>query len=65
MGRLVIWTESAFKMLPHIYGNNKHASPLKHGYHMPRPLMSNSGMISNFSLFFIETIYILKKTYLL
>merc|ERR1719428_2053263 len=41
-GRLIIWTEGAFKKLSEIYGNLKSGAPLKKGYHLPRPMMANA-----------------------
>merc|ERR550537_1340707 len=41
-GRLIIWTESAFKKLSEIYGTLKSGAPLKKGYHLPRASMENA-----------------------
>jgi len=41
-GRLVIFTESAFKKLNEIYGTHKSGAPAKKGYHLLRPQMENA-----------------------
>jgi len=41
-GRLVIWTEGAFKKLSEIYGTLKSGALLKKGYTLPRPAMENA-----------------------
>jgi len=41
-GRLVVWTEGAFKKLSEIYGSLKSTAPMKKGYHLPRPAMENA-----------------------
>jgi len=41
-GRLVVWTEGAFKALQGIYGSYKSGSLTKKGYHLPRAAMTNS-----------------------
>mmetsp|Transcript_31100 Transcript_31100/g.49956 ORF Transcript_31100/g.49956 Transcript_31100/m.49956 type:complete len:475 (-) Transcript_31100:307-1731(-) len=42
VGRLVIWTEDAFRKLNDIYGTKQKASKMKHNYHLPRAIMTNS-----------------------
>lgn len=41
-GRLLIWTEAAFKKLNEMYGTFKSGAPLKNGYHLPRAAMENA-----------------------
>lgn len=41
-GRLVIWTEGAFKKLNAIYGSLKSGAPQKKGYTLPRAMMENA-----------------------
>merc|ERR1712032_406495 len=41
-GRLLIWTESAFKKLNEMYGTFNSGAPLKKGYHLPRAAMENA-----------------------
>jgi len=41
-GRFIIWTESAFKHLNEMYGNQKSGCPMKKGFRLPRPLMENA-----------------------
>merc|ERR1719232_1889575 len=41
-GRLVMWTEGAFKKLHDIYGTLKSGAPMKKGYHLPRAQMENA-----------------------
>merc|ERR1719297_685551 len=41
-GRLVVWTESAFKKLSEMYGQGRGAAPLKKGYSLPRTMMQNA-----------------------
>jgi len=43
-GRLVIWTEGAFKKLQEIYGSLKSGAPMKKGYTLPRPQMENADL---------------------
>lgn len=40
-GRLLIWSESAFKFLQTMYGTVKSGAPLKHGFTIPRGMMEN------------------------
>jgi large subunit ribosomal protein L4e len=40
-GRLVMWTEAAFKKLNKVFGTHKSGSLLKKGYVLPRPQMTN------------------------
>jgi large subunit ribosomal protein L4e len=44
LGRLMVWTEAAFKALTAIYGNQRAECPQKKGYHMPRSIMTNSDL---------------------
>jgi len=41
-GRLIIWTEGAFKKLSEIYGTLKSGAPMKKGYTLLRPMMENA-----------------------
>jgi large subunit ribosomal protein L4e len=41
-GRLVVWTEGAFKKLDEIYGSLTEPAPLKKGYTLPRAQMENA-----------------------
>eukprot|EP00916_Digyalum_oweni_P020497 GHVL01034172.1.p1 GENE.GHVL01034172.1~~GHVL01034172.1.p1 ORF type:complete len:359 (+),score=53.39 GHVL01034172.1:41-1117(+) len=44
MGRLVIWTQSAFEKLNDLFGTDKIAAPAKKKYHVMRPLMTNADL---------------------
>eukprot|EP01084_Bolivina_argentea_P275565 469993_1 len=44
VGRLIIWTEDAFKQLNDVYGTNRKEAILKNGYKPPRPIMKNSDL---------------------
>jgi len=44
VGRLVIWTEAAFKALNDVYGSILKGSILKNNYTLPRPIMTNSDL---------------------
>lgn len=41
-GRLMIWTESAFKMMKKMYGTGHKRAPMKVGYTLPRAEMENA-----------------------
>merc|ERR1719191_299969 len=41
-GRFCIWTESAFKKLESLFGDNDNASETKKVYHLPRAMMTNA-----------------------
>jgi len=41
LGRLVIWTRSAFEQLDKLWGTTKTPSLLKKGFTLPRPILSN------------------------
>lgn len=41
-GRLLIWTESAFKMMKKMYGTGSKQAPLKNKYTLPRAEMENA-----------------------
>lgn len=43
-GRLVLWTQSAFKKLADLFGSYKGPSVLKKGYRLPRPLLMNADL---------------------
>lgn len=43
-GRLIVWTESAFKDLNKVFGTYKGASEQKKGYRLPRPLLKNADL---------------------
>jgi large subunit ribosomal protein L4e len=42
LGRFIIWSESAFKSLNAIFGTLTKNSVVKHGFRIPRPVMSNA-----------------------
>eukprot|EP00922_Rhytidocystis_sp_ex-Travisia-forbesii_P025759 GHVS01037782.1.p1 GENE.GHVS01037782.1~~GHVS01037782.1.p1 ORF type:complete len:414 (+),score=87.21 GHVS01037782.1:176-1417(+) len=44
LGRLIVWSLSAFKYIQNLYGsiNGSETSPLKRKYHLPRPMMLNA-----------------------
>eukprot|EP01083_Nonionella_stella_P148503 470174_1 len=42
MGRLIVWTEAAFKKLDTVFGNGVEAAALKKGYVLPKAPMLNS-----------------------
>lgn len=42
MGRLIVWTEAAFKKLDSVFGNGTEAAALKKGYVLPKAPMMNS-----------------------
>jgi len=44
VGRMIIWTEDAFRRLNTVFGTQRRASSTKSGYHLPRPLMKNSDL---------------------
>lgn len=44
VGRFVIWTESAFRRLDHLYGTWKQASYAKRNYNLPQPKMTNADL---------------------
>ena len=41
IGRLIIWTESAFRALNDFYGTSNKAALMKKNYMLPRPIMTN------------------------
>jgi len=41
-GRMILWTEAAFKRLTSLYGSFRSGAEEKKGYHLPRPIMLNS-----------------------
>jgi large subunit ribosomal protein L4e len=41
IGRLIIWTASAFKALDQVFGTHRVAAKGKTGYHLQRPLITN------------------------
>merc|ERR1719146_179702 len=43
-GRLIIWTEPAFKELQALFGSFKAGSEMKKGYHLMRPMMTNADL---------------------
>merc|ERR1719504_172066 len=43
-GRLIIWTEPAFKELQALFGSFKAASEMKKGYRLMRPMMTNADL---------------------
>jgi len=42
LGRLIIWTRSAFKSLGRLWGTFRHSAPLKNGFILPKGVVSNS-----------------------
>jgi len=44
VGRFIIWTESAFKTLDALYGSWTKSAPLKPGFNLPQPKMSNTDL---------------------
>ena len=44
VGRLIIWTQSAWELLNDLYGTSTTQSILKKNYFMPRPMMLNSDL---------------------
>jgi len=42
IGRFIIWTESAFKLLDDIYGTYTEKAKLKKDWSLPKPIMSNT-----------------------
>jgi len=44
LGRFVIWTQDAFERLDALFGTPNKRAPLKRGYRLPRPLMTNSDL---------------------
>jgi large subunit ribosomal protein L4e len=44
VGRFVIWTEGAFKKLEELYGSQTKPATMKHGYTVPRAVMTNSDL---------------------
>ena len=44
IGRLIIWTEDAFRALNAVYGNESRKADLKKNYRPPRPIMMNSDL---------------------
>eukprot|EP00928_Gymnodinium_smaydae_P049884 TRINITY_DN334_c0_g1_i8.p2 TRINITY_DN334_c0_g1~~TRINITY_DN334_c0_g1_i8.p2 ORF type:complete len:401 (-),score=127.00 TRINITY_DN334_c0_g1_i8:51-1253(-) len=41
-GRMIVWTEGAFKKLSEMYGQGRGEAPLKKGYSLPRAMMQNA-----------------------
>jgi len=44
LGRLIIWTKSAFERLTSLYGSYRKPSTLKVDYRLPRPVVTNSDL---------------------
>ncbi len=44
LGRLIVWTESAFKHLNDLFGTWNEPSTVKKGYNLPHPIMSNTDL---------------------
>jgi len=44
LGRLIVWSEGAFKQLEKIYGNYRSGAPSKKGYTLQRPYMTNADL---------------------
>jgi len=45
VGRMIIWTESAFKMLNSLYGTYHQKSELKVDYNLPKPIMTSADLM--------------------
>ena len=43
-GRLIVWTEPAFKELQALFGSFKAGSEMKKGYNLMRPMMTNADL---------------------
>jgi len=43
-GRLIVWTEPAFKELQALFGSYKSGAELKKGYHLMRPMLTNADL---------------------
>jgi len=41
LGRFIIWVDDAFRALDDIFGTHTKLSAVKHGYRLPRPLLTN------------------------
>lgn len=44
LGRLIVWTESAFNHLNALFGTWNEPSTVKKGYNLPHPIMSNTDL---------------------
>lgn len=44
LGRLIVWTESAFKHLNDLFGTWNEASTVKKSYNLPHPIMANTDL---------------------
>lgn len=44
LGRLIVWTESAFKHLNDLFGTWNEASTVKKAYNLPHPIMANTDL---------------------
>lgn len=44
LGRLIVWTESAFRHLNDLFGTWNEPSKVKKGYNLPHPIMSNTDL---------------------
>jgi large subunit ribosomal protein L4e len=44
LGRLIVWTESAFKHLNALFGTWSEASTVKKAYNLPHPIMANTDL---------------------
>lgn len=44
LGRLIVWTEGAFKHLNDLFGTWNEASTVKKGYNLPHPIMANTDL---------------------
>jgi len=44
LGRFIVWTESAFKSLNHIFGTLKTDSKIKTGFRLPRAVITNADL---------------------
>jgi len=44
LGRLIVWSEGAFRKLERLYGNYRSGAPLKNGYVLQRHIMTNADL---------------------
>jgi large subunit ribosomal protein L4e len=44
LGRMIVWSESAFKKLKSLFGTYHNGAGLKKGYHLPRAVMTNADL---------------------
>jgi len=64
LGRLIVWSESAFKALDAIYGTDHAACPRKSKFRIPRPIMQNGSVTDLINRGDIQTKLRAKRTHL-